>query len=241
MIRAPVATAAAAAIALAACARDIPRVPPDAATEVARPPIPDGSAPDAADDRTADALAEVPGEAEAADAEPVADTAPAETVDAAAAPPDGPPGIPIENREKGTPPPPDSAEACARRLLDAIRAGDPSLATDFFFPAEAFDLVKDMPEPRSYHRRLVRWFEEDVGAEHDRNPDVADLAFDRFRLGRCDWIARGEEGNLFPYWSCRHSFFWAKSPSGAERRFEIRVLINWGPDWYVTHLGPVRR
>jgi len=141
----------------------------------------------------------------------------------------------------GAPPETVSAEAGAQRLLAAFKADDPSLAHDFFFPADAFDLVKDMAVPGRYHRRLVAWYEEDIHAEHERYRRAAEQVwvFERFELGHCAWMAVHTEGNKLPYWSCRRSRFTA---SAGERTltFEIHVLINWGRNWYVTHLGPIR-
>ncbi|MBI2894517.1 MAG: hypothetical protein HYY06_13275 [Deltaproteobacteria bacterium] len=153
----------------------------------------------------------------------------------------GAPAVPSENRERGTTPSPATAEAWAPRLLEAIKADDPSGVLDVFFPAAAFDIVKAMADPARYHRRLVAWYEEDLHIEHDRFPDVADLSFDRFQMGRCTWQERGSEGNRIPYWSCRHNFLHARSTTGRRRAFEIRVMINWGQSWHITHLGPIRR
>jgi hypothetical protein len=147
--------------------------------------------------------------------------------------------IPTENRVRGPVPDPSTAEAGARRLLEAIRSGDPTLAHDFFFPADAFDLVKDMPVPGRYLRRLLAWYDEDLRAEHDRLGDAADLVFDRFQLGHCTWMEIHTEGNKLPYWSCHHSILRAHAGDHA-RSFEVHVIINWGQRWYVTHLGEIR-
>jgi hypothetical protein len=146
--------------------------------------------------------------------------------------------VPVENAVQGEPPPFGSAEEGARRLLEAIKAGDPAIAADFFFPAAAFDLVKAMAVPGRYHRRLVAWYGEDILAEHARFGDPS-WAFEKLERGRCRWQEKGTEGNVLPYWSCRGSRVTARSGERT-RTFDIHVLINWGACWYVTHLGKIR-
>ncbi|MDD5307826.1 MAG: hypothetical protein PHU25_10940 [Deltaproteobacteria bacterium] len=147
--------------------------------------------------------------------------------------------VPAENTARGERPGAASAGTGARRLLDAIKADDPALAAGFFFPADAFDLVKDLPVPGRYHRKLMAWYGEDIHAAHALYRDVGSLAFDRFELGRCRWMEKGTEGNKLPYWSCSRNALFAKT-GGKTRRFDVHVVINWGRDWYVTHLGPIR-
>jgi hypothetical protein len=147
---------------------------------------------------------------------------------------------PPENREGAARPSAASAEAWAPRLLAAIAADDPEPVADLYFPLDVFVVLKGIADPARYHRNLVRWYREDLHIEHERFPDVAALAYDRFQIGRCTWQAAWSEGNRIPYWSCRHNFLHAKAGNTA-RRFEIRVMINWGTDWYITHLGPIRR
>jgi hypothetical protein len=108
------------------------------------------------------------------------------------------------------------------------------------FPVEAFDILKDLPVPAAYHRRMVRWYEEDVHAERERLRGVTELTFERFRFGTCTWQDRHTEGNLLPYWSCRRNRIFARAGTRPVE-VEVRVVINWGPRWYVAHLGPVRR
>ena len=149
-----------------------------------------------------------------------------------------PPEVPEENVTQGSPPAASAAEAGAKELIAAIAAGDPARARGFFFPADAFDLVKDLPVPARYHRKLVGWYDEDIMKEH-RRFRKGDWRFEKLELGRCRWKEKGTEGNKLPYWSCRGNFVTA-TDGNRKRRFEIRVLINWGRNWYVTHLGPIR-
>lgn len=148
--------------------------------------------------------------------------------------------VPPENRTGGPRPDPMLAETMVRRLFDAIVADDPSLAADAFFPAAAFDLVKAMDEPGRYHKKLLAWFDEDIHIEHKRYPDVAGLEYAGFEPGKCKWMEIHTEGNKLPYWACRYNAFYGKRDD-IKKKFELRVMINWGSSWYVTHLGPVRK
>ena len=146
--------------------------------------------------------------------------------------------VPPENLVKGTPPDAASAAEGAKKLLGALHSGDPTPAAAFFFPKEAFDLVKDLPVPERYWKKLFRWYQEDIAKEHRRFKSK-DWQFDSIELGRCRWKDIGTEGNKVAYWSCVGNFVTTVSDK-SKRRFEIRVLINWGKNWYVTHLGPFR-
>ena len=146
--------------------------------------------------------------------------------------------IPRENREKGTPPPVENAAAGAKQLLEALKHNAPELGGAFFFPEDAFDLLKDASNPRRYHQKLKKWYTDDIKNEHPRFKN-GNWQFEKLTLGRCRWKAVGAEANKLPYWSCIGNFVTA-TDGKKRRRFEIRVLINWGEAWYVTHLGPIR-
>lgn len=152
---------------------------------------------------------------------------------------DAPPAIPPENETQGEPPDVQSAEEGARKLLAAIKADDPSLARDFFFPAEAFDLVKAMENPRNYWDRLEKYYDEDIHTEHERYWGVHTFEYDSFEMGHCQWKEPLSQGNRIPYWSCRNSRLLARSGT---KLFDylIKYIINWGDRWYVIHLGPIR-
>ena len=170
------------------------------------------------------------------------DASPTRTADASTEEADDVPGelvVPPENREPATRPGPASAEALGRKLLEAIVADDASVAGAAVLPLAPFEILKDLPEPSAYHRRMVRWFEEDLHTEHGKLGGATDLVFERFQFGRCTWQERNSEGNLLPYWSCRRNRIVARRGTRVVE-LEVRVIINWGTDWYVAHLGPVR-
>ncbi|MBW2262533.1 MAG: hypothetical protein JRG91_11215 [Deltaproteobacteria bacterium] len=149
------------------------------------------------------------------------------------------PVVPVENQEKNVPPDAASAEEGARLLFEAIKKDDPALAEEFFFPAAAFDLVKNMDDASNYHRKLETYYEEDVHAEHGRYFGVKAMEFDSFELGGCTWKEPLTQGNKLPYWSCRNSRIIVRT--GTKKfDYRIRALINWGSKWYVIHLGPIR-
>ncbi len=134
-------------------------------------------------------------------------------------------------------PPLGEAEARTRLLWDAIVRDDPSVAEPFFFPRDAFLLVKAIPDPGRYWDRLHARFIEDVHTLHRTVPDLdrAELVgLDLVRRG--GFIRRGEEGNALPYWASRHSRLLYRV-DGEERAFEVRVLITWDDVWYVIHLN----
>jgi hypothetical protein len=153
---------------------------------------------------------------------------------------EGTPLIPPENQAGAAMPDTGSAEPMIRKLFEAVRTDDASLAADFFFPAAAFDLVKNMENPGRYHEKLVGWYAEDIHLAHTTAPDIEALVYDGFETGKCRWMEPNTEGNKLPYWACRYNYFYGKS-GDKRRRFDLRVMINWGKRWYVTHLGPVRK
>jgi hypothetical protein len=147
--------------------------------------------------------------------------------------------VPSENVAKGEGPPPfEAAEPGARHLVEAIVSGNPELALRFFFPADAFDLVKAMAVPGRYHKKLVAWYREDILSEHPRFASGA-WEFEKLERGRCKWQEKGTEGNSLPYWSCRGNRVTVRDGARV-RTVEVHVIINWGKCWYVTHLGKIR-
>ena len=130
-----------------------------------------------------------------------------------------------------------SAAERAKRLLEAIRRDDPAIAKDFFLPREAFLFVKAIAEPGAYWDRLYRRYEQDIHALHESLPDLADASFERLEIiRRGGWVDVREEGNRSPYWVSRHSSLVYRA-NGDEHRFEVRVLITWDDEWFITHLS----
>lgn len=168
-------------------------------------------------------------------------TAVAVPVDGEEAPPRPVPEVPAHNDASLDGPPPrpvaGAVEAKVRRLFDAIVHDDPARAMDLYFPREAFLLVKAIADPGGYHDRLLRRYVQDIHDLHASTPDLARAEYERFELvRRGGWVAVREEGNRLPYWVSRHSWLHYRV-DGQPRRLEVRVLITWDDEWYVTHLN----
>jgi hypothetical protein len=134
-------------------------------------------------------------------------------------------------------PPASEVDQKARLLFDAIVHDDPQRALECFFPRDAFLKVKAIADPGRYYDELRARFIEDIHSLHRQTPELAQASFARFELvQRGGWIKVGEEANRLPYWASRHS--WLHYNVGkSQRKLEVRVLITWGPHWYVIHLS----
>ena len=143
--------------------------------------------------------------------------------------------IPGDNKEGADRPDFMAAEAMARTVADAIVTSKVEIAQNAFFPADAFVALKDMFEPEKYYIGLRKMFLDDI---HKQNAKISDpsLLFSSFKPGFCKWKAVGSEYNRIPYWSCYRSKILLQSPK-TKSSIEIRVMINWGKQWYITHLG----
>lgn len=138
-------------------------------------------------------------------------------------------------------PPAGDAEARARQLFEALRTGTPEsveASLGFFLPREPFLAIKDMSGAAGYFSTLTRAYRHDIAAYRTELPSLSRATFSRFELSRaCTWMSVGREANRLPYWSCYRSKLWVRD-GARERALEVRVMINWGDHWYVTHLRP---
>lgn len=134
------------------------------------------------------------------------------------------------------------AAARAQHVVEALRSGTDDVALDFFLPREPFLAIKDMNGAARYFDTLVRQYRRDLATYRAQLPrGSSPLRFVRFELSSsCTWMTAGREANRLPYWSCYGSNLVAEQ-DGREHRFRVQVLINWGDQWYVTHLGPIPR
>ena len=162
---------------------------------------------------------------------------------AAAAVAEDEPGAPIpavnaqDLKEGPTPPGAEPSAERAKLLVQAIREDKPELAEPFFFPKEAFRQVKSIPKPDRYWKRLMRIYREDV---HDlrrklKKPDEVEFVAFEVDKAKKKWQPRGEEGNNYPYWAMYKARLVVKD-DGRIKKLKLRVMINWGDQWYVTHL-----
>lgn len=130
----------------------------------------------------------------------------------------------------------DADERHLASLFQAIARDDPSAADEFFFPHDAFMVLKGIADPGAYWTILHRHYERDIHTLHARVPAGARYA--RFELShRATWQEIRSEANALPYWAIRHSLV-HYAVDGTDGTFEVNVLIDWGPRWYVTHLSP---
>ena len=153
---------------------------------------------------------------------------------------DAPWSPPPQNALKQKTPPavPDPGPSVERAKLfvEALRQDKPEIALPFFFPKEEFRRVKAIKDPDRYHKRLVRIYDEDLRAMRKTLKDPASIEFVGFELGRQkNWVERGKEGNAYPYWA-NYKASVKIMDAGKEKVLKLRVIINWGDQWYVTHL-----
>lgn len=152
--------------------------------------------------------------------------------------------IPAHNRAdlRQAPPRPPVGKANERaaRLFDAIVHDDPSRALDFFFPRDAFLLVKGITDPGALYDRIQRAYVKDIHILHAELADLDKARFVRLELSRRrSWVVPREESNRLPYWAQRHNAI-VYQVGKEERRIEVRTMIAWDDEWYITHLREFR-
>lgn len=134
-------------------------------------------------------------------------------------------------------PPLGTASDRAQRLFDAIVHDDPARADDFFLSREAFRLIKAVPDPDPLWERLHTAYVRDIHALHAATRDLEGATLTRLRFtGRRGWVVVGEEANRLPYWAQRHSWLDYRA-GGEERHIEVRTMITWDDEWFITHLS----
>lgn len=154
------------------------------------------------------------------------------TASRASVPPENDAGL----RDAPPMPPAGNLDEKMRTLFGAIREGRPELATNGFFPRDPFLRVKAIANPERYWNVLMRAYERDIRELHATIPSVAQAEFVRFEFSRRrTWQTVRSEANALPYWCVRHSRIVYRS-NGREQSFEVRALIHWGREWFVTHL-----
>jgi hypothetical protein len=141
-------------------------------------------------------------------------------------------------RAPARPGPGDASERAAH-LVRALSGEDPGIADDFFLPREPFLAIKDMSGAARYYATLMRWYRRDIETYRSQIRGASNVSLVRFEPSqRCTWMSIGREANRLPYWSCYGSRLVVQA-DGRELTFRVHVLIHWGDQWYVTHLGPI--
>jgi len=159
---------------------------------------------------------------------------------AVSAPPPAPSAEPAPDPENRARPPDTSADLDerARHLFDAVVAGRPELALDFFFPREPFLSLKDVADPGRYHDELVATYRRDILALHGLRRSWDGATFSSFELGTPPkWVAPGGEWNKIGYFRTFDAHL-SYEIAGKRRALSVRTIISWQGRWYVTHLRP---
>ncbi|WP_141735738.1 hypothetical protein [Oligoflexus tunisiensis] len=146
--------------------------------------------------------------------------------------------IPAENRDQSLKATIADFDPKAQRLLTALEKGGFADVQDLFFPEPAFLQLKAIAKPADYYRQLVKWYEQDFAREKARFKNRGPLVFKAMKGGSCKWKAAQTEANSIPYWSCYKRKI-ELTVGGQPETIEVRALINWGRQWYITHLGPI--
>ena len=138
-------------------------------------------------------------------------------------------------------PGPGNIDEKARTLFEAIKADDPEAAKGFFLPRDVFRAVKGIAEPDRLYDRIIRLYERDIHAIHEQLGDDRERAeYVRFEFSRRrGWVGLREESNRLPYWAQRHNHI-VYRVGDEERRFEVRTMIAWDDEWFITHLSEFR-
>jgi hypothetical protein len=146
--------------------------------------------------------------------------------------------IPAENKDQALKAQIEDFDPKAQRLLTALEKGSFAEVKDLFFPEAAFLELKAIAKPADYYSQLVKWYEQDFAREQARFKGRGPLVFKAMKGGSCKWKAPQTEANRIPYWSCYRRKI-ELTAAGQSETLELRALINWGRQWYITHLGPI--
>lgn len=146
--------------------------------------------------------------------------------------------IPPENKDEALKAQIESFDPGAQRLLTALEKGTFADVKDLFFPEAPFLQLKAIAKPADYYSQLVKWYEQDFTREQARFKGRGPLVFKAIKGGSCKWKAPQTEANRIPYWSCYRRKI-ELTAAGQNEVVEVRALINWGRQWYITHLGPI--
>jgi hypothetical protein len=146
--------------------------------------------------------------------------------------------IPAENKDEALKPQIEEFDPKAQRLLSALEKGGFAEVKDLFFPEPAFLQLKAIAKPADYYSQLVKWYEQDFVREQARFKGRGPLVFKAMKGGSCKWKAPQTEANRIPYWSCYRRKI-ELTAGGQSETLEVRALINWGRQWYITHLGAI--
>lgn len=130
----------------------------------------------------------------------------------------------------------------ARHLFAALKADDPKVGADFFFPRDPFLPLKDIKNPGKYWDQLFKIYANDIHELHRKHAkDWDDATFVSFELGsNPSWVKPGEEANKIGYFRTFNGKLRYKA-RGKTHTIEVKTIISWDEGWYVTHLLPIKK
>ena len=135
----------------------------------------------------------------------------------------------------------DELTARAKLLFEAIVADDASKAESFWFPKEPFIPLKDVKGPDKYWEQLHRTYGHDIHALHKKRKSWEGATFVGFEMGSTPkWVPPGDEANKIGYYrSFRGKLKY--DIEGKTHSIEVRTLINWQNQWFITHLSKFKK
>jgi hypothetical protein len=121
----------------------------------------------------------------------------------------------------------------AKALFRAIQEDEPAVALPFFFPKEAYEQVKAIPNPAAdWQRRLVAAFERDIHTLHAKvSPSDVFLGVE-IPAERARWVEVDEEGNRLGYYrvyGTKIAFGPAPGEGGRARLDDEKPALSPGP------------
>lgn len=126
-------------------------------------------------------------------------------------------------------------------LLEAIANDDPDRAKDFFFPRAPFTPLKDVTNPDKYWVQLYASYKRDIHELHLKRRDWSGVTFESITLGSPPtWVKPGDEYNKIGYY---RTFNAKLRYTIGDRKgvLDVHTIISWQGDWYVTHLGAIKK
>jgi hypothetical protein len=161
--------------------------------------------------------------------------------DAEASPPHAPLG---QTRDKPSATGP-AFEGRRDALWGAIVHDDPDRAMPFFFPLEAYQQVKGVPDPGAdWRRRLVAAYKHDIHALHAKLGDEAEgatLVTMTVTADQATWVDPGDEWNKVGYYRVYGSKLHFTRPGRTkDETFDVKSLISWRGEWFVVHLSAIK-
>jgi hypothetical protein len=125
----------------------------------------------------------------------------------------------------------------ARHLLEAIAKDDPSLATDFVFPRDAYLVARDAADPgKQWDTKVMGAFQKQVHLLHKRTNGVERAQFTSFEIGQpIGQVVPKRRDLRLTLWRVRHSRL-SFAIDGKAARFDLGDLTSWRGAWYVMQV-----